>query len=125
MSVNEGEDDEYQAFLANMPGKNTICPEIDTATSRNSPAEVAQQTTEEGLCLPVGSIVRWSHGNKMKVCSILETNLNDDDNNSASKVRALNSNTEIMAPFSSLTCINNPEPLSRDNTCNTYDKDDG
>ena len=57
MSVNEGEIDQCHAFFLDQ-SEGQICPNIDTVTGKVTPTEVAQQTTKEGLILPVGSIVR-------------------------------------------------------------------
>ena len=105
MSVNEGEIDQCNAFLA-----SDICPYIDTPTDKDTPTEVAQQTTKEGLNLPVGSIVRWSDKNKMKLCSITKSNEINENNEATTKIRIMNSDTEVVVPSSSITSINDPEP---------------
>ena len=56
MSVNEGEIDQYHAFFLDL-SEEQLCPYIDTVTGKETPTEVAQQTTKEGLNLHVGSIV--------------------------------------------------------------------
>ena len=110
MSVNEGEIDRCNAFLAGTPFKGDICPYIDTLTGKDTLTEVAQQTTEEGLYLPVGSIVRWSDKNKMKLCSITKTSEVNENNEATTKIRVMNSDTEVVVPSSSITSINDPEP---------------
>ena len=44
MSVNEGEIDKSHAFFLD-PLEGQICPYIDTVTGKETPTEVAQQTT--------------------------------------------------------------------------------
>ena len=82
---------------------------IYTVTGKENPTEVAQQTTKEGLFLHVGSIVRWSDNNKMKLCSITNINEINNNNEATTKIRIMNPNTEVVVPSSSITAINDLE----------------
>ena len=107
--VNEGEIDQYHAFFLDL-SEEQLCPYIDTVTGKETPTEVVQQTTKEGLNLHVGSIFQWSDDNKMKLCSITSENEIDDNNEATTKIRIMNTNTEVVVPSSSITAINDPEP---------------
>ena len=109
MSVNEGEIDQCYAFFLD-PLEGQICPYIYTVTGKENPTEVTQQTAKEGLLLPVGGIVRWLDNNKMKLCSITKTNEINNNNESTTKIRIMNTNTEAVVPSSSTTVINDLEP---------------
>ena len=87
-----------------------IYPYIDTVTGKETSTEVDQQTTKEGLLLPVSSIVRWSNNNKMKLCSITKTNEINNNNEATTKIRIMNTNTEVVVPLSSISTINDSEP---------------
>ena len=120
MSVNEGEEDEFDAFLASNPNSDKFTAFFAgdsqqklTTTSVNNrinnfPA-VAQQTTKAKLLLPAGHLVRYYDNNKMQLCEITS---NDEmiDHIPASKIRPLNSSDEIVVPNSEITSLSVPEP---------------
>lgn len=45
----------------------------------------------------------------MKLCSIMKTNLINDNKEQITQLIIYNSNTELVVPFSSITLINDPE----------------
>ena len=123
ISVNEGEDDEFTAFLASDPksdeftaflagGPECESPTIPVNQWNNDSSDVAQQTTKEGLLLPTGHIVRHYEKNKMQLCEIMSNNENIDDV-PASKIRPLNSTEERIVPNSEITSLSVPEPSLR------------
>ena len=65
MSVNEGEDDKVMAFLAGGPARES--PTILVNDGIGTSSDVAQQTTKDGLLLPIGHVVRHYEDNKMKI----------------------------------------------------------
>ena len=107
MQVNEGEEDEITALLAG--GPTDASPTFSVKDWNNSLSDVAQQTTKDGLLLPVGHVVRYYDNNKMKLCTIVdnEKKLNEFP---ASKIRTLNSDMEKTVPNSEITSITEPEP---------------
>ena len=56
MSVDEGEDDEFTAFLAGGPDSESSTIQVDQWN--NDSSDVAQQTTKDGLLLPPDHLVR-------------------------------------------------------------------
>ena len=70
MSVNEGEGDEFEAFLASNPNSDEFTAFFAGGPRRESPtmsvdnrtndfSDVAQQTTKDKLLLPAGHLVRY------------------------------------------------------------------
>ena len=120
MSVNEGEGDEFEAFLASNPNSDEFTAFFAGGPRRESPtmsvdnrtndfSDVAQQTTKDKLLLPAGHLVRHYDKNKMQLCEVTS---NDEtiDQIPASKIRPLNSSDEIVVPNSEITSLSVPEP---------------
>ena len=107
MSVNEGEDDKVVAFLSGGPVSDS--PTVSVNDGIGTSSDVAQQTTQDGLLLPIGHVVRHYEDNEMKVCQIIN-NKEKINNIPASKIRPLSSKEEMIIPNAELTSVNDPEP---------------
>jgi hypothetical protein len=69
---------------------------------------MTQQTTVEGMILPIGHIVRHSFDNSTKLCSIID-NWNKLGGKPESKIRVLNSNDTAIVPNESMVSILEPD----------------
>ena len=71
------------AFLSGGPAYDSLTISVNDGIRTSS--DVAQQTTKNGLLLPIGHVVRHYEDNKMKLCQIIN-NKEKINNVPASKI---------------------------------------